>query len=360
MLAWFKAYSGERIEKMARQEELDLLKRGVKEWNQWRDTNPYMRPDLSEADLRAARLGGAYLHQVNFKGARLNGASLVEADLREACLNGANLMRVRLNGANLTAADLRGANLTAADLRGANLVEVDLRGVHLMEANLSNAYLREVNLGGAILAGTVLGGIDLREASGLQAIHHNGPSYISIDTIYRSEGQIPEDFLRGAGVPESFIEYMHALVIRPIDYSSCFISYAHEDEAFAHRLSANLQQARVRCWLAPEQMKIADKIRQDRNEAISFSDKLLLVLSEHSIASSWIKNEVEAAFEKERQRGAQVLLPLSLDDAINSTAQTWVAALRRKKDIVDFTRWKQPGGYLHALGRLLQVLKSQD
>ncbi len=343
---------------MAKQEQLDLLKRGVREWNQWRRTNPYMRPDLSEADLRAARLGGAYLHQVNLKGARLNGASLSEADLREARLNGANLTRARLNGANLTATDLRGASLVEADLRGASLGEADLRGADLTEANLSNAYLREVNLGGAILSGTVLGGIDLREASGLETVHHNGPSYISIDTVYRSEGQIPEDFLRGAGVPESFIEYGRALVIRPIDSTTCFISYAREDEAFAHRLSVDLQQARVRCWLAPEEMKSVDKTRQRRNEPISCSDKLLLVLSEHSMSSNWIKNEVEAAFEKERQRGGQVLLPLSLDNAVNSTAQTWVATLRRKKDISDFTRWKQPDGYQHAFERLLQVLKS--
>jgi uncharacterized protein YjbI with pentapeptide repeats len=343
---------------MAKQEQLDLLKRGVREWNQWRDTNPYMRPDLSNADLRAARLGGAYLHWVNLKGARLNGASLSNADLRGACLNGANLMRVRLNGANLTEADLREANLTEADLRGASLVEADLRGAHLMEANLSNAYLRQVNLGGAILSGTVFGGIDLREASGLETVQHYGPSYVSIDTAYRSEGQIPEDFLRGAGVPESFIEYVRVLTIRPGDYYTCFISYSREDEAFAQRLFADLQQARLRCWLAPGQMKLVDKIHQRVNEPISFSDKLLLVLSERSIASSWIKNEVEAAFEKERQRGGQILFPLSLDDAVNSTAQTWVAALRRKKDIADFTRWKQHDSDQHAFERLLRALQS--
>jgi hypothetical protein len=341
------------MEKMAKQEQLDLLKRGVREWNQWRDTNPYMRPDLSYADLRAARLGGAYLHRVNLKG-----ASLSNADLRGACLNGANLMRARLNGADLTEADLRGANLVEADLRGASLVAADFRGAHLMEANLSNAYLRQVNLGGAILSGTVLGGIDLREASGLESVQHYGPSYVSIDTVYRSEGQIPEDFLRGAGVPESFIEYVHALTIRPSDYYTCFISYSREDEAFAQRLSADLQQARLRCWLALEQMKIVDEIRQRMSEPIYFSDKLLLVLSEHSIASNWLKNEVEAAFEKERQRGAPILIPLSLDNVVNSTAQIWVVTLRRKKDIVDFTRWKQNDGYRQAFECLLRALKS--
>ena len=85
---------------MANPEHLEILKRGVEEWNTWRKENPEVRPDLSEARLREANLNGA----------NLSGANLFKA----------NLSRATLSGANLTGADLRGANfLTQEQFDGA-------------------------------------------------------------------------------------------------------------------------------------------------------------------------------------------------------------------------------------------------
>lgn len=36
---------------MANQEHLDLLKKGVEGWNQWREEHPEIEPDLSGANL---------------------------------------------------------------------------------------------------------------------------------------------------------------------------------------------------------------------------------------------------------------------------------------------------------------------
>jgi hypothetical protein len=41
--------------------------------------------------------------------------------------------------------------------------------------------------------------VDLSTAIGLENVRHHGPSTIGIDTIYASEGKIPEVFLRGFG-----------------------------------------------------------------------------------------------------------------------------------------------------------------
>ena len=48
-------------------------------------------------------------------------------------------------------------------------------------------------------------------------------------------------------------------------------------------------------------MKVGDRIRPRIDESIRLHDKLLLVLSEHSIASRWVQKEVETAFEQEQQ-----------------------------------------------------------
>jgi hypothetical protein len=55
---------------------------------------------------------------------------------------------------------------------------------------------------------------------GLKTVRHDAPSLLSINTIYLSEGDIPESFVRGTGAPDSFIEYMHALARKPFDWLS--------------------------------------------------------------------------------------------------------------------------------------------
>jgi len=172
-----------------------------------------------------------------------------------------------------------------------NLSDAVLIGASLEGANLCGVYLKGANLSHASMRGTFLGDIDLSEVKGLESVVHEGPSEISISTIYRSKGNIPEAFLKGAGVDDTFITYIRSLVGKSIEYFSCFISYSSKDEAFAKRLYADLQNNNVRCWFAPEDLKIGDKIRTGIDEAIRIHDKLLLVLSGNSVESAWIEKE---------------------------------------------------------------------
>src|SRR5216683_5616645 len=188
------------------------------------------------------------------------------------------------------------------ELSGANLYHANLSGANLSDADLNRADLSGADLSGAAVGWTQFTAINLRTVKGLETVQHIGPSSIGIDTIYRSEGHIPETFLRKAGVPEDFLTYMHSLVAHPIEYYTCFISYSSRNKDFAERLYTDLQSKGVRCWFAPEDMKTGDKIRQRIDESIRLYDKLLLVLSKHSIASSWVEFEVEAAFAKEDEK----------------------------------------------------------
>ena len=111
---------------MANDEHVAILKKGVAAWNAWRDENPDIRPNLSEATLDGADLTGA-----NLSGAFLNRAFLVNAILDGADLSEANLSEASLNAAMLIGADLREANLSGADLTTANLIETDFSGADL-------------------------------------------------------------------------------------------------------------------------------------------------------------------------------------------------------------------------------------
>ncbi len=107
-------------------------------------------------------------------------------------------------------------------------------------------------------------------------------------------------------------------------------------------------------------MKIGDKTRTRIDEVIRRHDKLLLVLSEHSISSDWVEKEVETAFEKERERKESVLFPIRLDPSVMESKTGWAADIRRSRHIGDFSCWKEHDAYQRAFGRLLEDLRATD
>jgi hypothetical protein len=116
----------------------------------------------------------------------------------------------------------------------------------------------------------------------------------------------------------------------------------------------------VRVWFAPEDLKIGDKFRSRIDEAIRIYDKLMVVLTEHSIQSEWVEKEVEGAFEKERREKRPILFPIMLDDAVMQTDQAWAAEIRRRRHIGDFRHWKNHDEYQKAFNRLLRDLQAQS
>ena len=371
---------------MANPEHLEILKQGVKEWNRWRSEHPDVIPDFAGARLGAKSLGGANLRNADVGGAHLFDAYLIDADLSKATLLRARLDGADLSAANLSEADLGravlleanlqeanciGASFREANLRSANLCEADLR-----EASLHSAVLAETNLCGAILGrtdfshalvlGTHFADLDLTGAQGLEAVEHHGPSTVGIDTIYKSRGKIPEIFLRGCGVPDEFIAYISSMVGRPVEFYSCFISYSTNDQEFAERLHADLQAKGVRCWFAPHDIKGGRKLHEQIDEAIRLHDKLLLILSEHSMSSEWVKTEIAKARKREMKEGKRVLFPVRLvefevlRDWECFDADTGKDSAREIREyfIPDFSNWKDHDSYQTAFQRLVKDLKA--
>ena len=236
------------------------------------------------------------------------------------------------------------ADLSGADLSGAIMNWTNFGGANLSGTNLQKARLHE----------TVFGDVDLSSVIGLETCDHFGPSVVDFRTLHRS-GALPLPFLRGVGLPDMLIDYLPSLLNQPIQRYKCFISYSSRDDDFAKRLHADMQDNKVRCWFAPHDMKIGAKIWDTIDAAIRVHDKVLLILSENSIASEWVEDEVNKAFAEERDRKQTVLFPVCIDDAVLNAKESWAAKVR-ERHIGDFTRWKDHDAYKESFERLLRDL----
>ncbi len=75
-----------------------------------------------------------------------------------------------------------------------------------------------------------------------------------------------------------------------------FISYSSKDKNIADNLCAKLEAAGVRVWYAPRDVRGA--YAEAITKAIDSATHFVLILSEHSIASEHVLNEIDLAFHK--------------------------------------------------------------
>jgi Pentapeptide repeats (8 copies) len=98
---------------MANPDHWKTVLQGVVAWNDWREREPLIIPDLSGANLRN-------FSPWTFGGANFTGSDLSRANLSEANLSGAGLIGATLSGASLVDADITNADLTGCRIYGAS------------------------------------------------------------------------------------------------------------------------------------------------------------------------------------------------------------------------------------------------
>ncbi len=247
----------------------------------------------------------------------------------------------------------------------ANLTLANLNGANLSGANLSGA-----DLSGVRIAATTFGNNDLSKVNGLDTVRHSGPSTIGIDTLYRSGGKIPDVFLHSCGVPDTLIEYLPSLfgAQQAIQFYSCFISYSSKDAGFAKRLHARMRAEHLRVWFAPEDIKGGEKIKEQIDRAIQLHDRLLIVLSENSLNSEWVKTEIRRARNVELKEQRRKLFPIRL--VSYAALRDWecfdaddgedLAVEVREYFTPDFSAWKDHDAFERAFAKLLRDLRAAE
>ena len=339
--------------------------------------------DLQKASLISADLEGVYLSNANLKYANLENAILRGATLRSAILSSTILEHAKLYNANLEYSNLEfakmyNAQLEGANLESANLNNTDLYNTNLVYTNLRNALLENTDLRKARLSyaifentsftgsefgNTTLGKTDLSHCNGLESVMISSSCIIDFETLQRSKG-LPRAFLKKIGLSDIIIDYIPSFRESPINLYPVFLSHTWENKAFARKLYEALINKNVQVWFDEKKMKPGDIIRSRIDKGINTYDKMILVCSREALNSWWIGEELEGIYEKERRlqekrgKAFNLLIPITIDDAIHESDSSMTRFIKRKRIIGDFRQWQDKDQFNKALQQLIQALNA--
>jgi len=357
---------------MANKKQIKIIRSGIAKWNEWREKSCGIIPDLSGANLNCLDLRDANLYRTDLSGAILRDANLIGADFREARLYRADVSDVNISGTDFYGADLYRADFSGTNLSSSDLSYVDLSYADLNQANLTGSILYSAkfkrtrmintNFNDVRLEDTTFDDIDLSQVIGLINTIHEGPSTIGIDTIYRSKGNIPPQFLRDAGVPEEFIKKIPSLIkVGSVKLDSCFISFGKEDRKFCEKLLADLKDRGVRTWMYHEDARIGRENMAEIDRAIRNYDKVVLICSETSLDRPHVIEEIERACQREVRDKKDILFPVTVDNYVHGRWDHHRQADVCKKVIGDFIGWEDdPAKYEASLNKLIDDLNRDE
>lgn len=335
-------------------------------------------PDLVGADFTGGDWSG-----VDFTGGGFDGSfnsKILAADFRNTRLARAKLVRVDLAGANLrgtdlTEADLTGANLYNALLEHARLEHADFRGANLYSAELNDVILEDARFSGARFGRTSLAGLDLSKAVELDQVLHIAPSPIDATTLERTANGLAQAtdarrsevlrFLGNLGLPEDILAVVRAWIGHPIEFYSVFLSHSSIDKEFCRKLYQDLRSLGINCWYDEHQILPGDSILDAVDRGIRVWDKLIFVASASSLSARtgwWVEQELERAFQKEREirlataARTSLVIPLAIDDCLFEHRDSPHRATLLQRKVADFRDWKEPALYAESLESLVQAL----
>jgi hypothetical protein len=136
---------------------------------------------------------------------------------------------------------------------------------------------------------------------------------------------------------------------------SCILSYADADSEFAFRLASDLQDSGIACWLDRADISVSVGDSDELRRKLAGQDKLLLILSEHSVNSKWVEEELRQALELESERRRGILVPVVIDDSLQTSANPRMFELFYTR-VSYFTTWSDEKNYRYSLRRLVKDL----
>jgi len=91
-----------------------------------------------------------------------------------------------------------------------------------------------------------------------------------------------------------------------------FISYSTADKALAEQLSLELDQLGVTFWRDEIQIGWGELINEKVAKGVSEANFVVVIITDNSMRSEWVRKEVNIALHREAQDGKNTLLPYVL------------------------------------------------
>ncbi len=89
-----------------------------------------------------------------------------------------------------------------------------------------------------------------------------------------------------------------------------FMSHSSADKPFVRQLARDLDLHGVRCWLDEAEIRVGESLIQKIRDAIDDVAYVAVVLSPSSVASPWVRNEVDVAMNQEIAGHRVKVLPI--------------------------------------------------
>ena len=93
-----------------------------------------------------------------------------------------------------------------------------------------------------------------------------------------------------------------------------FLSHAKLDKAIVRRLARRLTNAGVSLWLDDRELIVGDSLPEEVFKAIAKASAVIVVISDNSLKSDWVRNEIRAASIR-MIKGECRLIPVVIDDS---------------------------------------------
>jgi uncharacterized protein YjbI with pentapeptide repeats len=120
-------------------------------WNNWREKNKEVRPDLKGIDLSRETIGEICIHAINLTDSDLKGgifkySNFINADFSNANCANSDFFEAKFNNVNFSKAIISGSNFITAKLIESNLCDTILDDSVLMHTDLSGSKAKGVSI----------------------------------------------------------------------------------------------------------------------------------------------------------------------------------------------------------------------
>lgn len=92
-----------------------------------------------------------------------------------------------------------------------------------------------------------------------------------------------------------------------------FISHSHSDKPFAEKLKKDLEKEGVATWYDDKDLDIGDIVSEALSQGIEESYCFLIIVSQTSVKSNWVKYELDEAYDQHINEGKRIL-PVVIGD----------------------------------------------